>query len=54
VTESWAPIGSGRDLLRDPVIGTIALEHGKAPAQVVLRWDVPRHGAGALDSESFA
>jgi 2,5-diketo-D-gluconate reductase A len=40
VTESWAPIGSGRDLLRDPVIERIAQEHGKTPAQVVLRWHV--------------
>ncbi|HEX5937831.1 MAG TPA: aldo/keto reductase [Actinomycetota bacterium] len=38
VTESWAPIGSGRELLREPVIETIAREHGKTPAQVVLRW----------------
>jgi 2,5-diketo-D-gluconate reductase A len=40
VTESWAPIGSGRDLLRDPAIEGIAREHGKTPAQVVLRWHV--------------
>jgi 2,5-diketo-D-gluconate reductase A len=40
VTESWAPIGSGRDLLREPVIEEIAREHGKTPAQVVLRWHV--------------
>jgi 2,5-diketo-D-gluconate reductase A len=40
VTESWAPIGSGRDLLRDPVIERIARERGKTPAQVVLRWHV--------------
>jgi 2,5-diketo-D-gluconate reductase A len=91
VTESWAPIGSGRDLLREPMIARIAQEHGKTPAQVVLRWHVQlglvaiprtskperleenrelfdfeltpedldeiatldRHGAGALDPESF-
>jgi len=40
VTESWAPIGSGRDLLRDPALETIAREHGRTPAQVVLRWHV--------------
>jgi 2,5-diketo-D-gluconate reductase A len=40
VTESWAPIGSGRDLLLDPVIVDLAREHGKTPAQVVLRWHV--------------
>jgi 2,5-diketo-D-gluconate reductase A len=40
VTESWAPIGAGRDLLRDPVVERIARERGKTPAQVVLRWHV--------------
>ncbi|HWL90360.1 MAG TPA: aldo/keto reductase [Actinomycetota bacterium] len=40
VTESWGPIGSGRDLLRDPVIETMAREYGKTPAQVVLHWHV--------------
>jgi 2,5-diketo-D-gluconate reductase A len=38
VTESWAPIGSGGDMLRDPVIEAIAQQHGKTPAQVVLGW----------------
>jgi 2,5-diketo-D-gluconate reductase A len=40
VTESWAPIGSGRDLLREPVIEDMARERGKTPAQVVLAWHV--------------
>jgi 2,5-diketo-D-gluconate reductase A len=40
VTESWAPIGSGRDLLREPVIEDIARKRGKTPAQVVLAWHV--------------
>ena len=40
VTESWAPIGSGRDLLREPTIADIARAQGKTPAQVVLRWHV--------------
>ena len=91
VTESWAPIGSGRDLLREPVIEQIVREHEKTAAQVVLRWHLQlglvaiprtsnpsrlpenldafdfeltpedfdriaaldRHGAGALDPESF-
>lgn len=34
---AYAPIGSGR-LLEDPVIGAIAAQHGKSPAQVMLRW----------------
>ncbi|GAA3651592.1 aldo/keto reductase [Streptomyces chitinivorans] len=40
VTEAWSPLGSGRGLLGDPVIGTIARKHGRSPAQVVLRWSL--------------
>lgn len=40
VTQSWSPIGQGGDLLQHPVISTIAEEHGRTPAQVVLRWHV--------------
>lgn len=38
--EAWAPIARGRDLLRDPEIGEISRQHGKTPAQVVLRWHI--------------
>jgi 2,5-diketo-D-gluconate reductase A len=38
VTESWAPIGKGGGLLRDPVIQALARERERSPAQVVLRW----------------
>jgi 2,5-diketo-D-gluconate reductase A len=39
VTESWATLG--RDLvLDDPVIAAIAAEHGRTPAQIVVRWHV--------------
>ena len=40
VTETWSPIGQGKDLLSDPVIGDIAGRYGKTPAQIVLRWHV--------------
>ena len=48
LTQAWSPIGGitfYRDgqhssTLQDPVIGTIAKEHGKSPAQVMLRWGV--------------
>ena len=36
-TQSWSPLGQGRDL-SDPVIGTIAARHGRTPAQVIIRW----------------
>jgi 2,5-diketo-D-gluconate reductase A len=37
VTESWSPLGRGEEL-KDSEILAIAKEHGKSPAQVVLRW----------------
>ncbi len=40
VTQSWSPIGQGGDLLRHPTIVAIAQEHGRTPAQIVLRWHV--------------
>ena len=39
VTESWSPLGQGREL-NDPAVVAIAKAHGKSPAQVVLRWQV--------------
>jgi 2,5-diketo-D-gluconate reductase A len=38
VTETWAPIGKGSDLLRESTIIDIGRDHSKTPAQVVLRW----------------
>lgn len=40
VTQSWAPIGHGRELLRERAIVEIAQAHKRTPAQVVLRWHV--------------
>ena len=40
MTETWAPLARGRDLLADPVLGRIAREHSKSVAQVMLRWQV--------------
>ncbi|KAB1074661.1 aldo/keto reductase [Methylobacterium planeticum] len=39
VTESWSPLGQGRELA-DPVLAGIARAHGRSPAQVALRWHV--------------
>ncbi|OBJ61613.1 aldo/keto reductase [Mycobacterium sp. 1423905.2] len=41
VTEAWSPIAQGK-VLDDPVIGRIAENHGKSPAQAVLRWHIQR------------
>ncbi len=38
-TEAWSPIAQGL-VLDDPTIVTIAGEHGKTPAQVVIRWHI--------------
>ena len=41
VTESYSPLGaSSGELRRDPVITSIAKDHGKSPTQVVLRWHI--------------
>jgi 2,5-diketo-D-gluconate reductase A len=40
VTETWSPLGRGSDLLAEPAIAAIATQHGRTPAQVVLRWQV--------------
>ncbi|MBB1257703.1 aldo/keto reductase [Streptomyces sp. OF8] len=37
-TEAWSPLGQGKDVLADPVIGRIAERYGRTPAQVILRW----------------
>ncbi|SDJ05814.1 2,5-diketo-D-gluconate reductase A [Frankineae bacterium MT45] len=38
-TEAWSPIARGR-VLDDPTVTSIARDHGKSPAQVVLRWHI--------------
>jgi len=40
LTEAWAPIAKGKDLLAEPVVVDLAEATGKSPAQVVLRWHV--------------
>ena len=40
--EAWSPLGQGGGELEDPVVTGIAEKHGKAPAQVLLRWALDR------------
>lgn len=40
LTEAWAPLARGGELLKDPVIAGLADKHARSPAQVVLRWHV--------------
>ena len=56
-TQAWSPIGGitfypgwGEDrknVLQDPTIAAIATDHGKTPAQVMLRWQL-QHGRSAI------
>ncbi|GAB3271395.1 aldo/keto reductase [Sinomonas notoginsengisoli] len=36
--EAWSPLGQGKDLLADPVLGRIANAHGVSIPNVVLGW----------------
>jgi diketogulonate reductase-like aldo/keto reductase len=57
VTQAWSPIGGitfypgwgqdRRNVLQDPTIATIAAEHTKTAAQVMLRWQL-QHGRSAI------
>ncbi|MFF1251667.1 aldo/keto reductase [Pseudarthrobacter sp. NPDC058329] len=38
-TEAWSPLGRGR-VLTDPVVQACAAEHGRTPAQIILRWHI--------------
>ena len=39
-TEAWSPIGQGKGLLEAPELASIADNHNKSAAQVVLRWHI--------------
>jgi 2,5-diketo-D-gluconate reductase A len=66
VTETWAPLGRGGDLLQEPAVVQAAQNQGKTPGQVILRWHVqqgmipvpkssnPQRLAENLDVFSFA
>ena len=57
LTQAWSPIGGitfypgfgedRRNVLEDPVIAAVAAEHGKTPAQVMLRWQL-QQGRSAI------
>jgi 2,5-diketo-D-gluconate reductase A len=40
VTESWAPLARGGDLLQDDLIAKTARRYGRTQGQVILRWHV--------------
>lgn len=39
-TQSWSPLGRANDLLKNPVIQSIAALRKKSVAQIILRWHV--------------
>ena len=41
VTQAWSPLARGK-ILEEPMLETLAKEHGKSVAQVVLRWHIQR------------
>jgi D-xylose reductase len=54
---SYVPLGmakSGESVIEDPVVMAIAAEHGRTPAQVVLRWGVQRGCAVIPKTQSAA
>ncbi|WP_461190284.1 aldo/keto reductase [Arthrobacter sp. Z4-13] len=38
-TQAWSPLGRGH-VLADPVVQACAAEHGRTPAQIILRWHI--------------
>lgn len=42
VTQSWSPIGQGKDLLTDPAITAVAERLGRSPAQIVIAWHLAK------------
>lgn len=57
VTPAWSPIGGitfypgcgeqRRNVLEDPTLADIAREHGRSPAQIMLRWHL-QQGRSAI------
>ncbi|WP_426004471.1 aldo/keto reductase [Paenarthrobacter sp. NyZ202] len=57
LTQAWSPIGGitfypgwgeeRRNVMEDPVVAAIAREHGKTPAQVMIRWHL-QQGRSAI------
>lgn len=41
VTESWSPLGQGKNL-KEPTIANIAARHNVSPAQVIIAWHLTR------------
>jgi 2,5-diketo-D-gluconate reductase A len=51
-TEAWSPLGRGGELLRHPIVQTLAERHDRSPAQIVLRWHVEQRNVLAVRSSN--
>ena len=51
VTQSWSPIGQGKQLLEEPSIRRIADKHGCSTARVVIAWHLA-HGLSVIPKAS--
>lgn len=40
VVQSWSPLARGAQLRSEPVVTDLARQHGRTPAQIVLRWHI--------------
>lgn len=45
---SYCPLFRGGDIFDDELVTAIAANHGKTPAQVILRWHMQQDGVGAI------
>ncbi len=61
VTQSWSPIGQGKELLSNPTITQIADKHHRSAAQVVIAWHlakgfsvIPKASSAEHLSDNFA
>ncbi|MFP5312685.1 MAG: aldo/keto reductase [Actinomycetes bacterium] len=61
LTQAWSPLGQGGELLKDPVVASIAAKHQATPAQVVIAWHlaignvvIPKSVTESRIKENFA
>ena len=40
VVQSWSPLARGAQLRSEPIVTDLAQQHGRTPAQIVLRWHI--------------
>jgi len=49
---SYCPLARGAELFSEPAVTTAARQHGRTPAQIVLRWQVQQEGVVAIPRSS--